>query len=396
MFAHLQPSAADPIMSLMEAYLRDDNPQKVNLGIGLYYDEQGNIPLMQAVRQAEQRLLMQGHPHGYPPIEGSAAFAAQVQRLLLGEEVSACGLATVQTVGGSGALKLAADFLRDYLSREEIWLSDPTWANHGAIFAGAGLQTHSYPYFDDIAGELRFEAMLECFNGLPAGAVVLLHPCCHNPTGTDLTPAQWRTVIEVMQQRRLLPLFDIAYQGFGDGLEQDAYALRAAHRAGLDCLIANSFSKNAALYGLRLGALTLCCGDAQTAASAQGALKTLIRRSYSCPPTHGGRIMETILTDDALRHLWRSELDAMRDRIRQMRLRLASGLEQGGSALDYRRIRDQRGMFSYTGLNPQQLETLRQRYAIYLMAPGRMCLPGLNLNNIDYVADAILAVSRSV
>jgi aromatic-amino-acid transaminase len=394
MFNHIGRSAADPIMSLMEAYLRDENTQKVNLGIGLYYDQQGRIPLMQAVEAAERQLLEQRRPHGYPPIEGTALFAQQVQSLLFGEAASA-SMSTVQTVGGSGALKLAADFIHHYLSRHDIWVSDPTWANHWAIFEGAGLKVHTYPYFDEVNGGLRFDAMLDTLGSLPEGSVVLLHPCCHNPTGTDLSPSQWRATLEVIQCRRLLPLFDIAYQGFGDGLDEDCFALREALKTDLEFLVANSFSKNVALYGQRLGGLSVRCASPESATNVKGALKTLIRRSYSCPPTHGSQIVETLLADADLRQQWESELAGMRQRIKQMRQTLANGLEQGGSPLDYRRIRDQKGMFSYTGLNPQQLERLRQDYAIYLVAPGRMCLPGLNQNNVDYVTAAILDVTRT-
>ncbi|QKJ58608.1 amino acid aminotransferase [Serratia fonticola] len=393
MFDHITPSTPDPIMSLMEAYMQDANPQKVNLGIGLYYDHQGNIPLMQAVHIAEQRLLEQQRPHTYPPIEGSALFARQIQTLLFGEPVDR--IATVQSVGGSGALKLGADFIYHYLARREIWVSDPTWANHWAIFEGAGLKVNTYPYFDDASGELRFAAMLDTLSALPEGAVVLLHPCCHNPTGTDLSPAQWQAVIEVVQRRRLLPFFDIAYQGFGDGLDEDCFALRAMLKTDVDFLVSNSFSKNVALYGQRLGGLSVRCATAEAAVNVKGALKTLIRRSYSCPPTHGSQIVETLLADPQLYQLWASELTTMRQRIKQMRVGLAAGLEQGGTMLDYTRIRDQKGMFSYTGLNERQLGQLRQQYSIYLVAPGRMCLPGLNQQNLDYVAAAILDVTRT-
>jgi len=395
MFNHIGASVPDPIMSLMEAYIQDENTQKVNLGIGLYYDQQGRIPLMQAVEAAERRLLEQRTPHGYPPIEGSPLFTRQVQSLLFGEQDTSA-IATVQTLGGSGALKLAADFIHHYLSRRDIWVSDPTWANHWAIFEGAGLKVHTYPYFDEVSGGLRFDAMLDTLASLPEGSVVLLHPCCHNPTGTDLTQAQWRATIEVLQRRRLLPFFDIAYQGFGDGLAEDGFALHEALKTDLEFLVANSFSKNVALYGQRLGGLSVRCGSPQSAVNVKGALKTLIRRSYSCPPTHGSRIVETLLADAALRHQWESELAGMRQRIKQMRQILAAGLEQGGSWLDHRRIRDQKGMFSYTGLNQQQLARLRQEYAIYLVAPGRMCLPGLNQNNVDYVTAAMLDVTRAV
>ncbi|WP_447887455.1 amino acid aminotransferase [Serratia fonticola] len=393
MFAHITPSTPDPIMSLMEAYMQDANPQKVNLGIGLYYDHQGNIPLMQAVHIAEQRLLEQQRPHTYPPIEGSALFARQIQTLLFGEPADR--IATVQSVGGSGALKLGADFIYHYLARREIWVSDPTWANHWAIFEGAGLKVNTYPYFDDASGQLRLEAMLDMLSTLPEGAVVLLHPCCHNPTGTDLSPAQWQRVIDVVQQRRLLPFFDIAYQGFGDGLDEDCFALRAMLKTDVDFLVSNSFSKNVALYGQRLGGLSVRCATAEAAVNVKGALKTLIRRSYSCPPTHGSQIVETLLADPQLYQLWASELTTMCQRIKQMRVGLAAGLEQGGTTLDYTRIRDQKGMFSYTGLNERQLGQLRQQYSIYLVAPGRMCLPGLNQQNLDYVTAAILDVTRT-
>lgn len=393
MFAHITPSTPDPIMSLMEAYMQDANPQKVNLGIGLYYDHQGNIPLMQAVHIAEQRLLEQQRPHTYPPIEGSALFARQIQTLLFGEPADR--IATVQSVGGSGALKLGADFIYHYLARREIWVSDPTWANHWAIFEGAGLKVNTYPYFDDTSGQLRFEAMLDTLSALPEGAVVLLHPCCHNPTGTDLNPSQWQAVIEVVQRRRLLPFFDIAYQGFGDGLDEDCFALRAMLKTDVDFLVSNSFSKNVALYGQRLGGLSVRSATAEAAVNVKGALKTLIRRSYSCPPTHGSQIVETLLADPQLYQQWASELTTMRQRIKQMRVGLAAGLEQGGTTLDYTRIRDQKGMFSYTGLNERQLGQLRQQYSIYLVAPGRMCLPGLNQQNLDYVTAAILDVTRT-
>ena len=393
MFAHITPSTPDPIMSLMEAYMQDANPQKVNLGIGLYYDHQGNIPLMQAVHIAEQRLLEQKRPHTYPPIEGSALFARQIQTLLFGEPADR--IATVQSVGGSGALKLGADFIYHYPARREIWVSDPTWANHWAIFEGAGLKVNTYPYFDDTSGQLRFEAMLDTLSALPEGAVVLLHPCCHNPTGTDLSPAQWQMVIEVVQRRRLLPFFDIAYQGFGDGLDEDCFALRAMLKTDVDFLVSNSFSKNVALYGQRLGGLSVRCATAEAAVNVKGALKTLIRRSYSCPPTHGSQIVETLLADPQLYQQWASELTTMRQRIKQMRVGLAAGLERGGTTLDYTRIRDQKGMFSYTGLNERQLGQLRQQYSIYLVAPGRMCLPGLNQQNLDYVTAAILDVTRT-
>lgn len=393
MFNKIEPSLPDPIMSLMEAYTQDPHVGKVNLGIGLYYDHQGNIPTMQAVQIAEQHLLEQRRPHTYPPIEGSALFASCVQTLLLGNPMPR--VATVQSVGGSGALKLAADFLYHALSRREIWVSDPTWANHWAIFEGAGLQVNTYPYFDNNTGLVRFDAMMDALSCLPTGAVVLLHPCCHNPTGSDLSPSQWRSLIDLMHQSRLLPFFDIAYQGFGDGLEEDCFALRETLKTDLDFLVSNSFSKNMALYGERLGGLSICCASQAIANNIKGMLKTLIRRSYSCPPTHGSQIVETVFSDPTLYQSWTVELEAMRQRIRQVRISLSDALEQKETSLDYARIRNQKGMFSYTGLNENQLEQLRHQYAIYLVAPGRMCLPGLNARNIDYVTTALLDVTQT-
>ncbi|MFK8258830.1 aromatic amino acid transaminase [Erwinia sp. AnSW2-5] len=393
MLNKIEPSLPDPIMSLMEAYTQDPHADKVNLGIGLYYDHQGNIPVMQAVKIAEQRLVEQQRPHTYPPIEGAPLYANQVQTLLLGQPMAR--VATVQSVGGSGALKLAADFLYHALSRREIWVSDPTWSNHWAIFEGAGLQVKTYPYFDDNTGLVSFDAMMGALSCLPTGAVVLLHPCCHNPTGSDLTPSQWRSVIDLMHQRRLLPFFDIAYQGFGEGLEEDSFALRETLKTDLDFLVSHSFSKNLALYGERLGSLSICCASPSVASNVKGMLKTLIRRSYSCPPIHGSQIVETVFADPALYQNWVGELAAMRQRIRQMRISLSAALELQGASLDYARIRNQKGMFSYTGLNESQIGQLRHQHAIYLVAPGRMCLPGLNAHNIDYVTAAIVDVTRT-
>lgn len=393
MINKIEPSLPDPIMSLMESYINDTHSEKVNLGIGLYYDHQGNIPLMRAVQIAEHHLLEQQHPHTYPPIEGMPLFASYVQTLLLGEPVPR--VATVQSVGGSGALKLGADFLYHALSRREIWVSDPTWANHWAIFEGAGLQVNSYPYFDDDTGQVRFEAMIDTLSSLPEGAVVLLHPCCHNPTGSDLSQSQWRSVIDILHQRRLLPFFDLAYQGFGDGLEEDCFAIRETLKTDLDFLLSHSFSKNMALYGERLGALSICCASPVLATNVKGVLKTLIRRSYSCPPIHGSQIVETILSNPTLSQIWIDELAIMRQRIRQMRTSLCDALAQRGASLDYARIRHQKGMFSYTGLTETEVNQLRHQYAIYLVAPGRICIPGLNANNIDYVAAAIADVTHA-
>ncbi|RTG27713.1 aromatic amino acid transaminase [Serratia marcescens] len=399
MFQNVDAYAGDPILSLMEKFKQDPRAHKVNLSIGLYYDAQGIIPQMRAVAAAQAQLNSVEHGASvYLPMEGLQSYRSAIQQLLFGAQhpmLQQGRIATIQTVGGSGALKVGADFLKSYFPDSQVWVSDPTWENHVAIFSGAGFKVNTYPYFDSESLGVKFDAMLAALKQLPKHSIALLHPCCHNPTGSDLTPAQWDEVVKVIAEREIIPFLDIAYQGFGDGLEEDCFALRQALKTDLPFLVCNSFSKNVALYGQRLGALSVRCADAENAANVKGALKTLIRRSYSCPPTHGSQIVETLLGDAELGELWRNELAEMRSRIKQMREQLAAGLAQGGSSLDHRRILEQRGMFSYTGLNEAQLQTLRQRYAIYLVSPGRMCLPGLNPGNIDYVTAAILDVTRT-
>jgi aromatic-amino-acid transaminase len=395
MFEHIEPFAGDPILSLNEDYQKDPRPHKINLSIGIYFDDAGNIPVLESVRRAERLVIEKGGAKPYLPIEGAANFRGAVQRLLFGaahEAVTSGRIATIQSVGSSGGLKVGADFLARCFPKSEVWVSDPSWDNHRSMFEGAGLTVHTYPYYDAATGGVRFEAMLACLRGLPARSVVLLHACCHNPTGVDLTAAQWDQLIPVLRERELLPYLDLAYQGFGDGIEADARAVRALADAGLSFFVANSFSKSMSVYGERCGALSVVCPNAAQAANVLGQLKFTVRRNYSSPPIHGGQIVATVLTDPVLRPLWEGELAAMRERILAMRESLHAVLTARvpGRSFDY--FLTQRGMFSYTGLSAAQVDRLREEFAVYLVRSGRICVAGLNTGNVHAAAAAMAAV----
>jgi aromatic-amino-acid transaminase len=396
LFAHVQPYAGDPILSLTEAFHADPRPHKVSLSIGVYFDEEGRLPVLPSVRRAESALLQQIGPRPYLPMEGLAEFRAAVQGLLFGrthEAVSSGRIATLQTLGGSGGLKVGADFLRRYFPEAGIWVSDPTWDNHHAIFEGAGFEVKRYPYYDEATGGLRFDDMLATLDGLPRHSIVLLHASCHNPTGVDLSAAQWRSLIPVLRERALIPFIDIAYQGFGDGLEQDAFALRALADTGIQFFVANSFSKNFSMYGERCGGLSVVCSDRGSAETVLGQLKATVRRNYSTPPTHGARVIARVLQDAELFAQWTEETAAMRRRIRAMRERLHAVLEETlRGERDFGYFLTQRGMFSYTGLGEAQVDRLREEHAIYLVRSGRICLSGLTLANVDRVAQAMATV----
>ncbi|MBZ6073299.1 amino acid aminotransferase [Aeromonas schubertii] len=395
MFEHVDAYPGDPILTLVETFHKDPREQKVNLGIGLYYDEQGRIPLLPSVQQAEARRAAAPTPRPYLPMEGAANYRTAVQQLLFGadhEAVQAGRIATIQTIGGSGALKIGADFLKRYFPGSEVWVSDPTWDNHKAMFEGAGIRVHDYPYYDAATGGVRFDAMLACLESLPVRSIVLLHPCCHNPTGVDLTREQWDSVIALIVEKNLIPFMDIAYQGFGDGLEEDAYAIRAMADAGVSFFVSNSFSKNLSFYGERCGGLSVVCQDGDEAARVLGQMKATVRRNYSSPPTHGGQITAAVMTQPDLHALWVDEVTEMRTRIKGMREKLYSVLSARVPGRDFGYFIRQRGMFSYTGLTPEQVDRLREEHAVYLVRSGRMCVAGLNSANVEYVADAIAAV----
>ncbi|MEO7151786.1 MAG: amino acid aminotransferase [Burkholderiaceae bacterium] len=395
MFKHVEPFAGDPILSLNEDFQHDPRPGKINLSIGIYFDDAGRIPVLESVRRAEALLLERNGPKPYLPIEGAANFRAAVQRLLFGAGHEAIGsgrIATLQTVGSSGGLKVGADFLKRYFPDSAVWVSDPTWDNHRAMFEGAGIAVHSYPYYDAATGGLDFDAMRACLRGLPARSIVLLHACCHNPTGVDLTPAQWDALIPVLRERELIPYLDLAYQGFGEGIEADAQAVRALAAAGLSFFIANSFSKSMSVYGERCGALSVVCPDAAQAANVLGQLKFTVRRNYSSPPIHGGQLVAAVLDDLELRALWERDLEAMRLRILSMRQALHEVLQSRVPGRDFGYLLSQRGMFSYTGLGPAQVDRLREVHAVYMVRSGRICVAGLNRGNVEPTAIAMAAV----
>ncbi len=395
MFSHVEPFAGDPILSLNEDFQKDPRAHKINLSIGIYFDDAGRIPVLESVKRAEAKVVAEGGPKPYLPIEGAANFRAAVQALLFGadhEAVKSGRVATIQSVGSSGGLKVGADFIARWFPGSGVWVSDPTWDNHRSMFEGAGLAVQSYPYYDAKTGGVRFADMLAALDTLPPKSIVLLHACCHNPTGVDLTRSQWDELIPLLKRRNLIPYLDLAYQGFGDGIAEDAYAIRAIAAAGLPAFVANSFSKSMSVYGERAGALSVVCPDAKQAALVLGQLKFTVRRNYSSPPIHGGQIVARVLTDPELRPLWETELAAMRTRMLAMRQTLHGVLSAKLPGRDFGYFLSQRGMFSYTGLSAAQVDRLREEFAVYLIRSGRLCVAGLNKGNVEATAQAIAAV----
>ncbi|MDH5340783.1 MAG: aspartate/tyrosine/aromatic aminotransferase [Rubrivivax sp.] len=395
MFQHLDPYAGDPILSLNEAFQKDPRADKVNLSIGIYFDDQGRIPVLPCVHEAERQLLAENAAKPYLPIEGSAPMRQAVQALLFGAGHPALRegrVATLQTVGSSGGLRVGADFLKRWLPGSQVWVSDPTWDNHRAMFEGAGLTVHTYPYYDAATGGLRFDAMRAALQALPPRSVVLLHACCHNPTGVDLTRDQWQQLVPVLRERELLPYLDVAYQGYGEGIDEDAHAIRLLADAGLPFLVTNSFSKSMSVYGERAGALSVVCDSASEAALVLGQLKATVRRNYSSPALHAAGIVTKVLTDPALRASWQADVSAMRERIQAMRRRMHKVLSEQVSGRDLGYFLTQRGMFSYTGLGAAQVDRLRDEFGVYLVRSGRMCVAGLNGGNVERAAGAMAAV----
>lgn len=396
MFQKVDAYAGDPILTLMERFKEDPRSDKVNLSIGLYYNEDGIIPQLKAVADAEARLNAQ--PHGaslYLPMEGLNSYRHAIAPLLFGADhpvLQQQRVATIQTLGGSGALKVGADFLKRYFPESSVWVSDPTWENHVAIFAGAGFEVSTYPWYDEATNGVRFNDLLATLKTLPARSIVLLHPCCHNPTGADLTNNQWDAVIEILKARELIPFLDIAYQGFGAGMEEDAYAIRAIASAGLPALVSNSFSKIFSLYGERVGGLSVLCEDAEAAGRVLGQLKATVRRNYSSPPNFGAQVVAAVLNDEALKASWLVEVEEMRTRILAMRQELVKVLSTEMPERNFDYLLNQRGMFSYTGLSAAQVDQLREEFGVYLIASGRMCVAGLNTQNVHRVAKAFAAV----
>jgi len=397
LFAAVELAPRDPILGLTEQFNADTRSNKVNLGVGVYYNDEGRIPLLKAVRKAEQARIDAAAARGYLPIEGLPGYNRAVQELLLGADsplIAAGRVLTAQSLGGTGALKIGADFLKRLVPQAKVAISDPSWENHRALFEYAGFDVVNYPYYDAATHGVNFAGMIAALESYPAGTVVVLHACCHNPTGVDLTADQWTKVVEVVKARQLIPFLDIAYQGFGDGIDADATAVRQFADADLTFLISSSFSKSFSLYGERVGALSLVAADKEESGRVLSQLKRVIRTNYSNPPTHGGTVVAQVLTSPELRAEWETELGEMRERIRAMRAALVAKLKERGVARDFGFVMQQRGMFSYSGLAAAQVDRLREEHGIYAVSTGRICVAALNNRNIDAVADGIAAVLK--
>jgi len=399
LFDAVEMAPRDPILGLNEQFAADPNPNKVNLGVGVYYDENGKLPLLGCIRAAEEAMAKALQARGYLPIDGIAAYDAATQELVFGADSPARRdgrIATVQAVGGTGALKIGADLLQRMRPDARVLISDPSWENHRALFEGAGFEVETYPYYDATQQGVDFAAMLAALNAAPAGTIVVLHACCHNPTGCDLTTAQWHEVVDVLAARGLVPFLDLAYQGFGDGLAEDGGAVQLCVAAGIDFLVSTSYSKSFSLYGERAGALSVACKTKDAATRVLSQLKRVIRTNYSNPPTHGAAAITTVLTTPALRAQWEQELAGMRERIKRMRVELQRRLVAARAAIDTDFITRQRGMFSYTGLTKEQMQRLRGEFSVYGVDSGRICVAALNERNLDTVVTAIAHVTEKV
>ena len=390
--ASVPMAPSDPILGVTEAFVADQNPRKVNLGVGVYYDDSGRIPLLECVRHAESERLKTAPHRGYLPIDGLQAYDRAVQELVFGAQKPS--IVTVQALGGTGGLKIGADFLKMFYPDAQVWISDPSWENNRQLFESAGFKVNSYPYYDARTHGLDFAGMQRTLGGLPPGSIVVLHSCCHNPTGVDLDNDQWRAVLDIVRSRGLIPFLDLAYQGFAEGLEADAYAARLFAGAMSPVFLSSSFSKSFSLYGERVGALSVVAADADEAARVLSNVKRIVRTNYSNPPTHGGQIVATVLGDPQLKALWDRELGGMRERIKAMRKRLVDNIHARVPGSDFGFVLKQRGMFSYSGLTKEQVRRLRAEYSIYAIDTGRICVAALNSKNVDYVADAIAKVIR--
>ena len=395
LFSAVEMAPRDPILGLNEAFAADTNPNKVNLGVGVYFDDDGKLPLLQCVQAAEKQMIDSPKPRGYLPIDGIAAYDSAVKNLVFGagsEPVQSGRIATAQAIGGTGGLKIGADFLKKLSPGAKVLISDPSWENHRALFTQAGFTVETYPYYDAATRSINFAGMLAALNAAPAGTIVVLHACCHNPTGYDITPAQWDQVIAAVKARGLTAFLDMAYQGFGNGIAEDGAVVGKFVAAGLEFLVSTSFSKSFSLYGERVGALSVLCASKSDADRVLSQLKIVIRTNYSNPQIHGGMVVATVLNTPELRALWEQELAGMRTRIKAMRQKLVDGLKAAGVKQDMGFITQQIGMFSYSGLTKDQMVRLRNEFGVYGTDTGRMCVAALNSKNVDYVCQAIAKV----
>ena len=395
LFTAVEMAPRDPILGLNEQYAADTNARKVNLGVGVYYDDNGKLPLLKCVQAAEKLMADKPSPRGYLPIDGIAAYDSAVKGLVFGvdsEPVKSGRVATVQAIGGTGGLKVGADFLKRLSPQATVLISDPSWENHRALFTNAGFQVEAYPYYDAASRGVNFSGMLAALNAAPGGTIIVLHACCHNPTGYDITPAQWDQVVTAVKARNLVPFLDMAYQGFGHGIAEDGAVIAQFVDAGLSMFVSTSFSKSFSLYGERVGALSVLCESKEEADRVLSQLKIAIRTNYSNPPTHGGAIVAAVLNTPELRAQWEQELAEMRVRIKEMRQKLVEGLKAAGVKQDMSFITTQIGMFSYSGLTKDQMVRLRSEFGVYGTDTGRMCVAALNSKNIDHVCASIAKV----
>lgn len=395
MFEKLEPAPADPILGLTEAFKSDPNPEKINLGVGVYKDENSTTPIFTSVKKAEQKLLDAESSKSYLPIPGSVEYGLAVQELLFGsghEIITSKRAVTAQTPGGTGALRVAGDLLKKVSPDAKLWISDPTWANHKGIFGAAHFEIETYPYYDAENKCLDFDAMIKVLDTIPPGDIVLLHACCHNPTGMDPTATQWRQIADVVKDRGFTAIVDFAYQGLGKGLQEDAVGLRTLCQSNIEILVTSSFSKNAGLYSERVGALTIVCKSQEIAQTTLGHLKQTVRRNYSNPPSHGGAIVTTILNNASLRSEWEAEVKAIRERIRQMRRLFVETIRAKGVTRDFSFITEQNGMFSFSGLNKDQVAALREKYSIYIVGSGRINVAGMTPSNMNRLCQAVADV----
>ena len=395
LFSAVELAPRDPILGLYETFNADTRTTKVNLGVGVYFTDEGKIPLLRAVQVAEKQILENPKSRGYLPIEGIATYNSAVQNLVFGSDSALIAdhrAVTFEGLGGTGALKIGADFIKRLKPHTQVAISDPSWENHRGLFEGAGFPVVNYPYYDPQTRGVNFGAMQTFLKTLPADSVIVLHACCHNPTGADMSADQWQTVVQICQEHNLIPFLDMAYQGFAEGIYEDGLAVRLFAQSGMSFFISSSFSKSFSLYGERVGALTIVTQNAGESANVASQVKRVIRTNYSNPPTHGGTIVSTVLNSNELRLMWEEELGQMRDRIKQMRTQLIAELKAAGATKDFSFIQEQRGMFSYTGLSKEQVDHLITDHGVYAVSTGRICVASLNTKNIAHVAKAIAAV----
>lgn len=395
LLSSIEMAPRDPILGITEAFNADKNPNKVNLGVGVYYDDNGKVPLLACVRKAEAILLEKNAPRSYLPIDGLAAYDKTVQELVFGSDspvIAEKRAITAQAVGGTGALKLGADFLQRFAANAQVWISDPSWENHRALFESAGFVVNQYPYYDAQTQGVNFAGMLNSLQTMPSGSIVVLHACCHNPTGADLSTEQWQQVVAVVQERGLIPFLDMAYQGFGEGIAEDGKVVGMFTAAGGPLFVSNSFSKSFSLYGERVGALSIVAASSEEAARVLSQLKRVIRTNYSNPPLHGSQIVATVLGTPELRQLWEDELGEMRVRIRANRQAMVDMLKEKAPSHDFAFVCKQKGMFSYSGLSKEQVGRLQSEFSIYAIDTGRICVAALNSKNLSQVVDAIAKV----